>query len=124
MRPGKILRQVLFSLTKKPATINYPVEKHAMPLGFRGKLKFYPEKCVGCQMCVKDCPSGAIAIKKIGEKEFQAEINLGKCIYCAQCVDSCMKKALEATSEFELAQLDSSKLKVVYGARNQTPAKE
>ncbi len=119
MRPGKILRQVLHSIFKKPATINYPLEKHAMPQGFRGKLKFHPEKCVGCQMCVKDCPSGAIAIKKIAEKEFQAEINLGKCIYCAQCVDSCMKKALEATGEFELAQLDSSKLKVIFNAQNQ-----
>ena len=117
MRPGKIIRQVLFSLTKKPVTINYPGEKHAMPQGFRGKLKFYPEKCVGCQMCVKDCPSGAIAIKKIAEKEFQAEINLGKCIYCAQCVDSCMKKALEATSEFALAPLDSSILKVTFPAK-------
>jgi formate hydrogenlyase subunit 6/NADH:ubiquinone oxidoreductase subunit I len=31
-------------------------------------------------------------------------------------VDSCPKKALEATKEVELAQLDARKLKVVFGS--------
>ena len=71
---------------------------------------------------MKDCPSDAITITKVGEKKFQAEIDISKCIYCAQCVDSCPKKALEATGEFELAQTDHGKLKVVYSAdtRNDT----
>jgi formate hydrogenlyase subunit 6/NADH:ubiquinone oxidoreductase subunit I len=71
---------------------------------------------------MRDCPSNAITITKVGEKQFNCEINLAKCIYCAQCVDSCPKKALEATKEFELAVLDVKKLKVVYyGAE---PAKD
>jgi len=65
-------------------------------------------------MCMRDCPAGAITIKKIGEKKFEAEFDLGRCIYCSQCVDSCLKKALEATNEFELAQLDKKKLKVIF----------
>jgi formate hydrogenlyase subunit 6/NADH:ubiquinone oxidoreductase subunit I len=65
---------------------------------------------------MKDCPSGAITITKTGEKEFQAEIDLSRCIYCAQCVDSCPKKALEITEAVELAQLDPSKLKIVFRA--------
>ncbi|MFA4991577.1 MAG: 4Fe-4S binding protein [Candidatus Omnitrophota bacterium] len=116
MRPGKILRQVLSSLAKKPATLNYPAEKTDMPVGFRGKIRFYPEKCVGCRLCVKDCPSDAIEIRKTGDKRFEAEINIGKCIYCGQCAESCLKKALEVTKEFELAQLDKDKLKVVFRA--------
>ena len=110
--PGKMIELVLRSLFKKPATINYPLEKFNMPERFRGKLKFLPEKCIGCLMCVKDCPSGAIKINKIGEKEFEAEIDLGKCIYCGQCVDSCPKKALEMTKDFELAQTDKNTLKI------------
>jgi len=117
--PGAMIKQLLSSLTKKPATQNYPADKSGMPKGFRGKLKFDASKCIGCKMCMRDCPTGAIEIKQIGDKKFEAEIDLGKCIYCGQCVDSCLKKALDITSEFELAQLDPKKLKVSLDAGNQ-----
>jgi formate hydrogenlyase subunit 6/NADH:ubiquinone oxidoreductase subunit I len=115
-RPGKMMSQVLKSLFKKPATSKYPFVKKAMPKNFRGKLLFHPEKCIGCKMCMRDCPSDAITIRAVGEKKFEAVIDLDKCIYCAQCVDTCPKKALEATPEFELAQLDHKKLRVVFSA--------
>jgi len=115
-RPGKISKQLMHSLFKKPATINYPAQRSKMPEGFRGKLRFHPEKCIGCKLCMRDCPSAAIEIKKVNEKEFIAEIDLGKCIYCAQCVDTCPKKALEATDDFELANLDRNKLKITFHA--------
>jgi formate hydrogenlyase subunit 6/NADH:ubiquinone oxidoreductase subunit I len=97
----------------------YPYLKEDTPKSFRGKMKFYPERCIGCKLCMRDCPSNAINIKKIGEKEFEVEIDLGKCIYCGQCVDSCMKKAIEVTNEFELAVLDREKLKVTYCGKPQ-----
>ena len=118
--PGKMVELVLQSLFKKPATVKYPFEKFTMPDKFRGKLKFTPEKCIGCMLCVKDCPAKAIEIKKIGEKQFEMDIDLGKCIYCGQCVDSCPKKAIEMTPEFELAQIDRDKLKIVFNAENRT----
>jgi formate hydrogenlyase subunit 6/NADH:ubiquinone oxidoreductase subunit I len=116
--------QVLRSLFKKPATSKYPFVKKAMPKNFRGKLRFYPERCIGCKMCMRDCPSGAITIRPVGEKKFEAVIDLDKCIYCAQCVDTCPKKALEATPEFELAQLDRKKLRVVFSAEPGNAAKK
>jgi len=112
-KPGKIAGQLMQSLFKKPVTINYPLQRSGMPKGFRGKLKFNASLCIGCKMCMRDCPSGAIEIKQTAEKSFIAEIDLGKCLYCGQCVDSCIKKALDITSEFELAQLDKKKLKVL-----------
>ena len=117
-RPGKIAKLLIQSLFKKPATGNYPVDRSGMPEGFRGKLKFNAGMCIGCKMCMRDCPSGAIEINKIGEKQFQAQVNLAKCIYCGQCVDSCLKKALENTAEFELAKLDPAQLKVILNAVN------
>jgi formate hydrogenlyase subunit 6/NADH:ubiquinone oxidoreductase subunit I len=115
-RPGKMASEVLHSLFKKPATSKYPFVKKPMPKNFRGKLRFDAGKCIGCKICMRDCPSAAITIKPIGEKKFIAEIDLAKCIYCGQCVDSCPKKALESTTEFELAQLEHGKLKVVFSA--------
>lgn len=123
-KPGKIAKLLLKSLFCKPATLNYPAIRSGMPKGFRGKLKFNAELCVGCKMCMRDCPSGAIEIRKIGEKQFEAEIDLGKCIYCGQCVDSCLKKALETTGEFELAAVDRGKLKVVLNANSLDNAKK
>ncbi|MDD5427759.1 MAG: 4Fe-4S dicluster domain-containing protein [Candidatus Omnitrophica bacterium] len=119
-----MLKQVLDSIFRKPATTNYPFTKAVMPDKFRGKIIFHPEKCIGCKMCMRDCPAGAIQIRKIGDKKFECEIDLGKCIYCAQCVDSCLKKALETTKEFELAALERNKLKVTYHADTGEVSKE
>jgi formate hydrogenlyase subunit 6/NADH:ubiquinone oxidoreductase subunit I len=117
IRPGKMIKQVLESFFKKPATTMYPYVKEDTPKSFRGKMRFYPERCIGCKLCMRDCPSNAINVKKIGEKEFEIEIDLGKCMYCGQCADSCMKKAIEVTNEFELAVLDREKLKVTFRAK-------
>jgi NADH-quinone oxidoreductase subunit I len=129
IRPGKMIHQVLGSLFKKAATTRYPFVKAQMPKDFRGKLRFTPERCIGCKACMRDCPAGAITIRQVGEvppapdsttgkpvKLFEAEIDLAKCISCAQCVYSCPRNALEATPEFELAQQDRTKLKVVFHA--------
>jgi formate hydrogenlyase subunit 6/NADH:ubiquinone oxidoreductase subunit I len=83
-----------------------------MPENYRGKLEFDASKCVGCNLCVKDCPAHAIEIEKTGEKQFKAIVYLDRCIYCGQCTDSCNRKALKCTKCFELAQLKRDKLKV------------
>ena len=108
---GKMLPFVMKMLTKKPATVRYPFEKVEMPERYRGKLKFDAAKCIGCRICMKDCPADAITIEKIGDKQFKATVQLDRCIYCGQCTDSCPKGALECTKCFELASLDREKLK-------------
>lgn len=114
IRPGAMLKEILNHVARKPATELYPFVKTEKPDKFRGKLKFYPEKCIGCKICMKDCPANAITITKIADKVFECEVRLDRCIYCGQCVLSCPKAALEMTKDFELAGLDRSKLKVTY----------
>ncbi len=115
--PGKMAKEVLRHSVKKPATCNYPREKRQMPEHFRGRIIYKAENCIGCKICVRDCPSQAIEIKKVAEKVFEAKFHLDRCIYCGQCVDSCPKNALELSPEYELAQVDKEKLTVVCHAK-------
>jgi formate hydrogenlyase subunit 6/NADH:ubiquinone oxidoreductase subunit I len=121
-KPGAMLGEVLAHVLKKPATTHYPFVAAHMPVNFRGKLISYDSKCVGCKLCMKDCPSHAITITKVAEKRFEVTIDLDRCIYCGQCVDSCNKKALQVTQEFELASLDRSTLRVRIGVEPKATA--
>jgi formate hydrogenlyase subunit 6/NADH:ubiquinone oxidoreductase subunit I len=115
-RPGKIAAEVISGgLFRKPATLLYPYEKAEMPKGFRGRLVFHAERCVFCKLCMKDCPSEAIQINKLGEKLYEAIVNLGRCLYCGQCTRSCNKDALEMSKDYELATTDGSSLSVNIG---------
>ena len=62
MTIGSMFGDVFKSLFKKPVTEKYPFAESVTPEHFRGKLEWDPEKCTGCQLCVKDCPSNAIEI--------------------------------------------------------------
>jgi len=53
-------------------------------------IKIINDKCVGCQICTKVCPFGAITM--VNKK---AVIDLDKCTLCSACVDSCKFFAIE-----------------------------
>jgi formate hydrogenlyase subunit 6/NADH:ubiquinone oxidoreductase subunit I len=116
-RPGRMVPSLLRSLFRRPATTHYPFVKWEMPDRFRARPVVHTENCIGCKMCVRNCPSGAIQIEKVGEKAFEATIDLGRCIYCGQCADVCPKKTIELTKDFELAAFDRAALRVVYHAQ-------
>jgi ferredoxin len=51
--------------------------------------------CVGCGVCVDDCPVGAITLKE----DQKAIINEGECIRCGRCHDICPQEAVRHDSE-------------------------
>ena len=73
------------------------------PEGFRGKIQYDKEKCTGCRLCIKVCPSSAIEFK---EKEKKIKIYLARCTFCSQCNDVCPVNCLSMSNEFLLADAD------------------
>jgi formate hydrogenlyase subunit 6 len=108
---GKFTPSLIGMLVSKPNTVNYPEVRPQGADNYRGALRFNAEKCVGCRLCERGCPSNAIKIEKVGDKLFKAIVYMDKCIFCGQCVDSC-RGALENSSDFELARLNREELKV------------
>jgi formate hydrogenlyase subunit 6/NADH:ubiquinone oxidoreductase subunit I len=103
--------EVYKHLFRKRATILYPFKERELipiPKGLRGKLAFDLEKCVGCGMCFRVCPSETIEmIDDETKKRLKRPIfRLDRCTFCAQCEDVCPTHAILMTNNFELAGFD------------------
>ena len=67
------------------------------PAGVCKKLLRYtvdPDKCIGCKMCAKKCPAGAINVNasgevKEGKKLPYVVIDSSKCVKCGACMETC-----------------------------------
>ncbi len=51
-----------------------------------------PERCRGCGLCAKECPTGAI----IGERKKPYTIRVDMCIGCGNCLTACRLDAVQA----------------------------
>jgi len=74
-----------------------------VPPKFRGKILYDREKCTGCQLCLKVCPTKAI---EFIPEEKKVKIFVARCCFCAQCNDICPTNALSMTDEFLLSSYD------------------
>ena len=100
-------------LFKKPITLEYPEKRRELNDIFRGKPEVMG--CIGCGICKKVCPAGAISYCKGNNEKIQSyEIDLKKCIFCGNCSFYCPKNAIKMTKKFELGSSNKNDLMLVY----------
>ncbi|MCF2137385.1 MAG: 4Fe-4S dicluster domain-containing protein [Candidatus Thorarchaeota archaeon] len=121
-RLGKMQKELMKSAHSKAATVIYPFTKEGLniPKGLRGKWSYAePEKCTGCKICERVCPSGAIEMIECRPDDFKTKTGVrpichfDRCILCAQCVESCPRNVLRLDEEYEMAFLSRSDM-VIY----------
>lgn len=75
---------------------------HICPFGFLqrifGRSYYYSHKvdlnkCIGCKICERSCPTSAIKVKETRK----AEINKSLCLQCGNCRQVCPKDAISYT---------------------------
>ena len=91
----------------------YP--KNKLPKGtqgqyWRGELKFYPEKCIGCLTCVYHCPARTISVKPAG-KTFKLSYDYSRCFFCSMCQRKCPTDAIVLTHKAVMIEKDKEKFK-------------
>ncbi|MDR0663909.1 MAG: NADH-quinone oxidoreductase subunit NuoI [Helicobacteraceae bacterium] len=102
-------------MVKDPThTTVYPLERLPISKRYRAVhrllrlLESGAERCIGCGLCEKICPSNCIRMDTgLGEdgrkKAFDYTINFGRCIYCGLCAEVCPELAIVHGDRFENA---------------------
>lgn len=73
-----------------------------------------PEKCVGCNACVRNCPAPEANITKILEDgRFVTTVNPDRCITCGECVRTCNHGARDFIDDTEECISNLSKQKMI-----------
>jgi formate hydrogenlyase subunit 6/NADH:ubiquinone oxidoreductase subunit I len=110
------IKEAIKSLFKSPVTDKYPHTKPEVPEGYRGKIKFNADLCVGCGMCIRVCSAESItkSVKSLADsQEITLRFDLGSCTFCKMCADFCGKKAIEFTPEYSLISVSGDKSNLI-----------
>jgi formate hydrogenlyase subunit 6/NADH:ubiquinone oxidoreductase subunit I len=113
-----MLKDVARALFQRPATRLYPYDRQQPPDRLRGRLQWNPEKCTGCCLCSRECPSAALELITIdrASKQFVLRYHVDRCAFCEQCVRNCRFGCLTMSDQdWELAALDKAAFTVHYG---------
>ena len=115
-----ILKTAVKSLFKRPFTNRYPKKEAIMHPGYRGRHDYYINKCIGCQACVRACPTKTIHWH---EKTRKVTIDLDGCIFCGMCEEVCPVDAIKLKEVIEPATYKRGKNWKIKGKKLAEPEK-
>lgn len=111
-----MLGDIIRSLFSKPATGDFVDPQDQQEL--RGQLHWDPSQCVGCGLCIQDCPANAIELITIDKanKQFVMRYDAGRCTFCSQCIHSCRFNCFTlSNTEWSLSATDKAPFIIYYG---------
>ncbi|HIQ02950.1 MAG TPA: 4Fe-4S dicluster domain-containing protein [Desulfurococcales archaeon] len=103
VNPLKVFKIIRIALKTGTVTCRYPYTKPLVTSEFRGRILIDPNKCRGCGLCSRVCPTKALTftIERGGRRVLS--YFAGQCIFCGLCIEACRFNAISFTQDFELA---------------------
>jgi len=95
-----LLPNIISAFFSRPETEKYPFEKTHIPKRYRGRVSIREENCVGCSLCVFDCPASALEMEKESKTQFRLLHYRDRCTYCGQCEQSCRFDAIYMDNDY------------------------
>jgi len=109
------LKIAVKNLFSKPSTVLYPFVPVDVRPDYRGRIEYYPEKCINCGMCQKVCSPQAITTVEETTpdgKDIHFTFDLTSCTFCGTCEDFCEHGAIRLSQDFHMASEDVNDLMV------------
>ena len=123
------IKEAVSKLFSKTSCAMYPAVPSEAAEGYRGRIIYHADKCIGCGMCERVCSGNAIerTIEKLPEGEgdkVTLTFNLGSCTFCATCADFCSKNAIELSQDYHMVATKEEDLLVSGSFIKKPPVKK
>lgn len=100
----RVLKQALQAIFSRPYTTLYPQQPCQPPPGFRGRVRFDRDACIGCGACAEVCPPKCIdVVDDVTSDPPRRTLiqHVDACIWCGQCERYCPTgTGIRLTSEY------------------------
>lgn len=95
------IKEAIICLKAGRVTLPYPFKPAPVPVRFRGRPIFHPEKCIGCAGCANNCPAREILVLDPCQEVRIIKYIGRRCTYCGRCADVCPEGAITMSQEYE-----------------------